>query len=93
MRAYQAAGIELPRTAAQQYTAGRHVPVAQAQPGDLVFFAYNPSDPATIHHVMIYEGNGQILEAQQTGVPVHTRPFNPQNEHGLVPLATRPGTT
>jgi cell wall-associated NlpC family hydrolase len=26
------------------------------QPGDLVFYAYNTADPATIHHVGIYIG-------------------------------------
>ncbi len=47
--AYQAAGIQLPRTAQQQYDAGPPVPPGQPlQPGDLLFFG---SDSADIGHV------------------------------------------
>jgi len=35
--------------------------------GDLVFWATNPSNPATIHHVALYMGNGQVVQAPQTG--------------------------
>jgi peptidoglycan DL-endopeptidase CwlO len=90
LRAYQAAGINLPRTSREQYNAGALLPVRQAQPGDLIFYAYDTSDPATIHHVAIYLGNNKIVEAQQTGVPVHTRDFN-FDESELVGQAVRPG--
>ncbi len=91
LRAFQAAGIILPRTAREQYWAGAHLPVAQAQPGDLLFWAYNPDDPATIHHVALYLGNNQIAEAPDVGLTVRTRTVS-FTEHELVPLATRPGT-
>ena len=58
MRAFQSAGINLPRVSRQQFYSGGHVPVAQAQPGDLLFYATDPSDPATIHHVVLYMGDG-----------------------------------
>lgn len=90
LRAYEAAGITLPRVSRDQYKAGAMLPVEQAQPGDLVFWAYDSSDPATIHHVAMYLGNGKIVEAQQSGVPVHTRDFS-FDEAGLVPQAVRPG--
>ncbi len=45
LRAFQAAGINLPRVSRQQFYAGGHVPVEQAQPGDLLFYATDPSDP------------------------------------------------
>ncbi|MBN9748642.1 NlpC/P60 family protein [Amycolatopsis sp. A1MSW2902] len=70
LRSYQQVGITLPRTSAQQYTAGARVPVAQARRGDLLFWAYNTNDPATIHHVAMFLGDGQMVEAQQDGVPV-----------------------
>jgi NlpC/P60 family protein len=91
LRAYQAAGIYLPRVASAQYRAGGHVPVQQAQPGDLMFLATDRHDPATIHHVMIYLGDGKMVEAPYTGQSVRTRPVN-WNDPELVPLATRPGT-
>ena len=52
-------GIDLPRTSSQQATAGRPVAsLADARPGDLVFFDHS-SSRAGIDHVGIYIGNGQ----------------------------------
>jgi cell wall-associated NlpC family hydrolase len=92
LRAFQAAGINLPRVSRQQFYAGGHVSISQAQPGDLLFYATDPSDPATIHHVALYLGNDQMVEAPYTGEQVRVRPV-PWNFKELVPLATRPGTT
>jgi peptidoglycan DL-endopeptidase CwlO len=92
LRAFQSAGINLPRVSRQQFYAGGHVPIEQAQPGDLLFYATDPTDPSTIHHVTIYLGNDQMVEAPYTGEEVRVRPV-PWNFEELVPLATRPGTT
>jgi peptidoglycan DL-endopeptidase CwlO len=92
LRAFEAAGVTLPRVSRQQFYAGGHVPVRQAQPGDLLFYATDRSDPATIHHVVMYMGNDQMVEAPYSGQPVRVRPV-PWNYEELVPLATRPGTT
>jgi peptidoglycan DL-endopeptidase CwlO len=92
LRAFQAAGINLPRVSRQQFYAGGHVPIAQAQAGDLLFYATDPSDPSTIHHVVLYMGDGQMVEAPYTGEQVRVRPV-PWDYEELVPLATRPGTT
>jgi cell wall-associated NlpC family hydrolase len=91
LRAFQKAGVNLPRVSRQQYNAGGHVPVRQAQPGDLLFLATDPTDPATIHHVMLYMGNDKIVEAPYTGAQVRIQPA-PWNNRELVSLATRPGT-
>ncbi|MFN2496531.1 MAG: C40 family peptidase [Pseudonocardiaceae bacterium] len=66
--AYATAGIELPRTAHAQYFATRRVPNgAPLQPGDLLFYG----NPAThIHHVGLYIGNGQMINAPTFGMPV-----------------------
>jgi cell wall-associated NlpC family hydrolase len=40
---------------------------ADLQRGDLVFWATDTSSPATIHHVAIYLGGSQILEAPESG--------------------------
>jgi peptidoglycan DL-endopeptidase CwlO len=92
LRAFQAAGITLPRVSWQQYTAGGHVPVRQAQAGDLMFYATDPRDPATIHHVFLYLGDGRMVEAPYSGQPVRVQPVS-WDYRELVPLATRPGTT
>ena len=48
--AFERAGIVLPRVSREQYHAGAHVPVEQAQPEDLPFWAYDTAAPETIHH-------------------------------------------
>ncbi|HSV67361.1 MAG TPA: C40 family peptidase [Mycobacteriales bacterium] len=76
LRAWEAAGVVLPRTSREQWHAGQYLPVREAQAGDLIFYAYDTGDPTTIHHVAMYLGDGTIIEAQQSGVPVHIRPFS-----------------
>ncbi|SFK25456.1 Cell wall-associated hydrolase, NlpC family [Amycolatopsis sacchari] len=90
LRAYEAAGITLDRVSRDQYHDGAMLPVRDAQPGDLLFWAYDPANPNTIHHVAMYLGGGKIVEAQQTGVPVHVRSVS-FDEDELVPQAVRPG--
>jgi len=87
LASWRAAGVDLPRTASAQYYAGSHIPLAQLQPGDLVFWASNVSDPATIYHVAISLGGDRTVQATQTGQPVDVVPLWPV---GLVPMATRP---
>jgi cell wall-associated NlpC family hydrolase len=70
MRAYQSAGISLIHFTGAQWDYGIHVSQSQLQPGDLVFFATNTNDPSTIHHVGIYIGNGQMIDAPATGEQV-----------------------
>jgi cell wall-associated NlpC family hydrolase len=43
------------------------VPLAGLRRGDLVFYAFNIADPATIHHVGIYLGHGLMVDAPYTG--------------------------
>ena len=92
MRAYESAGVTLPRTSRQQYWAGAQLPVRRAQPGDLLFWAYDSSDPDTIHHVAMYLGNGQMVEAANPSVPLRQRAMS-FDEDGLMPLAVRPGVS
>ena len=65
--AYAAAGVAIPRVSRAQWGAGPHVQLSNLLPGDLVFFADNPLDPATIHHVGMYIGNGLMVHAPHTG--------------------------
>jgi peptidoglycan DL-endopeptidase CwlO len=67
---YKNLGIDLPRTASQQATAGQPVAsLAQARPGDLVFFDYS-SARAGVDHVGIYLGGGKMIAAPQEGESV-----------------------
>jgi cell wall-associated NlpC family hydrolase len=69
-RVYADLGIALPRTASQQATAGTAVAsVADARPGDLVFFDYSSSRPG-VDHVGIYVGDGKMIAAPQEGESV-----------------------
>lgn len=67
---YKNLGIDLPRTASQQATAGRPVAsIADARPGDLVFFDYS-SARAGVDHVGVYVGGGKMIAAPQAGEAV-----------------------
>ena len=59
--AWGQAGVYLPSNSRAQAAATPHVPPADAQPGDLIFY-YTP-----ISHVGIYLGSGQLVHAPNTG--------------------------
>jgi cell wall-associated NlpC family hydrolase len=68
------AGITMPRVAADQARAGLAVPASQLQPGDLLFYHTDPTDPGYISHVAIYLGNGWMIQAPQPGMDVEIVP-------------------
>jgi cell wall-associated NlpC family hydrolase len=68
--AYAAAGIGLPHSSSMQSRMGAPVSRADLQPGDLLFF-YSP-----VSHVGMYIGNGQMVHASTSGVPVKTAPID-----------------
>ena len=73
--AFAQAGVLIPRTAADQYAAiPNKIALGQIEPGDLLFWATDLSDPTTIHHVAIYVGNGLMLAAPHTGTNVQVQP-------------------
>ena len=65
--AWARAGVSLPFQSALQYATIPHVSVAEARPGDLVFF-HTP-----ISHVAMYLGNNRIIDAMQPGSGVIVR--------------------
>ncbi|MFJ2028852.1 C40 family peptidase [Streptosporangium sp. NPDC087985] len=78
--AYAQAGVKVPRVTHQQFVSGPQIPLSQAQPGDLLFWRHDPTNPTYVSHVAIYWGNGKMLHAPRTGdvvklVPVSTRNF------------------
>lgn len=61
--------------AATQYGAGKlHPGVADLLPGDLVFWS-NGKTVAGIHHVAIYVGDGNVVQAPQSGDIVRVTPL------------------
>jgi cell wall-associated NlpC family hydrolase len=87
MRAWERSGVSLPHSSRAQYAQSRKVPYAQLRPGDLLFFATNPGNPRTIHHVTMYAGGGLMVEAPMTGKNVRVVPMRYSDR---MPWAGRP---
>ncbi|WP_448850776.1 NlpC/P60 family protein [Corynebacterium sp. 335C] len=60
--AYAGVGIQLPHYTGYQYQKGTHYPKSQMQRGDLLFWGKNGHG-----HVALYLGDGQMIEAPQSG--------------------------
>jgi cell wall-associated NlpC family hydrolase len=73
---YASVGITLPRVANDQWNAGAHPGRDELLPGDLVFFAYDLTDPRSIHHVGIYVGGGYMIDAPHTGAVIRFDPID-----------------
>ncbi|QBJ98905.1 NlpC/P60 family protein [Rhodococcus sp. ABRD24] len=67
--AFAGVGISLPHYTGYQYTAGTQVPSSEMRRGDMIFYGPNASQ-----HVALYLGNGQMLEAPQSGSIVKVSP-------------------
>jgi hypothetical protein len=77
-------GIRMPRVAQEQWLTGPHVSYANARPGDLLFYHFDPTDPSDIDHVAIYVGDGQMLQAPHTGALVQLVPVLRAHLAGVV---------
>jgi cell wall-associated NlpC family hydrolase len=67
MDAWARAGVRLLHWTGYQWPSGPHVPLDRLRRGDLVFYATDIADPATIHHVGMYVGGGRMVDAPYTG--------------------------
>ncbi|SDI82138.1 Cell wall-associated hydrolase, NlpC family [Frankineae bacterium MT45] len=87
---YKSLGISLPRTAAEQQKMGTAVDsIADAKPGDLIFYG-NPA-----HHVTMYIGNNQLIEAPTEGQDVHIKTVygHPSSIRRIIPDSTSVAST
>jgi cell wall-associated NlpC family hydrolase len=76
MMAYQAAGIDLPRTTFQQVDSGTPVySLSQLQPGDLLFTAGSDGTASDPGHVGLFIGDGLVEQAPETGEPIMLTPL------------------
>lgn len=79
--AFAGIGISLPHYSGYQYTSGEQVPIDEMERGDMLFWGPNGSQ-----HVALYLGNGEMLEAPQSGDVVK---ISPVREGGIMPYAVR----
>lgn len=79
--AFAGIGISLPHYTGYQYTAGTQIPSSQMRRGDMIFYGPNASQ-----HVALYLGDGQMLEAPQSGSFVK---ISPVRWGGMTPYVVR----
>ncbi|WP_055483411.1 C40 family peptidase [Sphaerimonospora mesophila] len=77
MRAYQYAGIAIPRVAADQWRRGPAVPRGRELPGDLVFMRPGPGGPG---HVGVVVAPGQMIHAPRTGDVVRYASYSARSD-------------
>lgn len=70
MWSYAQVGVTVDHWTGFQWNEGAHIALSDLRAGDLVFFATDTSNPDTIHHVGMYIGDGQMVEAPYTGANV-----------------------
>jgi cell wall-associated NlpC family hydrolase len=83
MAAWAKAGVQIPRTTYEQWHTLPHVPTADLEPGDLLF--YNEAS-----HVAIYAGNGEIIDAPHAGADVEEIPMSTHRYAASFDGAARP---
>jgi cell wall-associated NlpC family hydrolase len=77
--AFAGVGIKMPRSSAEQYKVGQKVLPSQALPGDLLFYG-----PDGTQSVALFIGNGQMVEATDSGVAV-----SPVRTNNMAPYLSR----
>jgi peptidoglycan DL-endopeptidase CwlO len=71
MVAWDRAGVALPHSAQDQYNLTSRVSLGNLVPGDLVFFG----TPTDVYHVGMYVGDGEMVDAPETGQDVSIQPI------------------
>jgi cell wall-associated NlpC family hydrolase len=73
MWAWSQAGVSLAHGATEQYYEVQHVSMSDLQPGDLIFYG----DAYLLYHVVMYIGDGMVVQAEETGTDVMDTPIPP----------------
>ena len=69
---YQLYGVDINGTSQTQYSSGEPISASNARPGD-IFFPDSAGRPP--HHVQVYVGNNQVIEAQKSGTYMKFSPL------------------
>lgn len=85
---YNKAGLSVPRTSRDQYSASQHISLRQARTGDLVFFRFD----GRISHVGIYIGDGRFVHAPSSGKHVEVASLRQPPYSNAFATAGRIGT-
>ncbi|WP_187352091.1 NlpC/P60 family protein [Allosaccharopolyspora coralli] len=80
--AFAGVGVELAHYSGYQYDSGTKVPLSQMQRGDMLFW----EDGGRTHHVAMYLGDGQMVEAPYSGSQVRVTSVR---YSGIAPYAVR----
>jgi cell wall-associated NlpC family hydrolase len=70
MWAWAQAGVDLPHYSGSQFDDTAPVPVPDMEPGDILFYG-----PGGDEHEAMYVGDGEMIEAPETGQVVHITPI------------------
>jgi cell wall-associated NlpC family hydrolase len=69
---HKTVGVSVPRVSRDQYQRAKTIPLAAAQPGDIIFF----SDAVKLSHIAIYVGDGRFVHAPSSGKTVREGRLN-----------------
>ena len=89
-KAWEAAGVTLPRVTTAQVNVGTRVDLSELQPGDLFFYdtgAWGGSPS----HVTMYVGDGQMVNAPRSGQNIRVEPVDGDYYSSVFVAAVRPG--
>nr|WP_051059129.1 bifunctional lytic transglycosylase/C40 family peptidase [Nocardiopsis lucentensis] len=90
MKAYESAGITIPRVSQDQWRFGPRIPAGEEQPGDLVFFDVETRGQPSPGHVGMVIGDGLMVEAWCTNCgPIAVREYDDPNRSEILGF-TRP---
>lgn len=91
MMAWRAAGVNiLSHYTVSQYAETKHIPYEQAQPGDIILVSTNKALTAVPHHVVLYIGGGNCIEAYDQGYPVRIAPVSEYSKQ-IITVGQFPG--
>jgi cell wall-associated NlpC family hydrolase len=85
MRAWAQAGVSLSHYTGAQWDETARVPLSDLRPGDLLFFG---DTGPTSHHVGLFIGGDEMIEAPYTGATVRIATFWDRSD--LLPYGGRP---
>jgi cell wall-associated NlpC family hydrolase len=85
-------GVAAPPSSELQWAWVTRISYDQLRPGDLIFEQWSGDTQAAPGHVVIYAGDGKVVEAPHTGADVQIRKWSP-NETQIIGYGAVPGVS